>query len=761
MPEKSKKAGGFASVTSTLKQVMRSQRAKDNIKNLLKVNQTDGFDCPGCAWGDNTTGRFQFCENGAKAVTWEATDKKVDAAFFQQYSVTRLKKQSDHWLEYQGRLTEPMRYNKEKDHYEPISWQQAFDLIGNKLQSVNANEIEFYTSGRASNEASYLYQLFGRSLGTNNFPDCSNMCHEASGQALSQSIGVGKGTVTIKDFDHADAIFVFGQNPGTNHPRMMNSLRKAARNGCKIITFNNLKEVALEKFASPQDPIELLTPAATEISHNYYTPKLGGDFAVLRGMAKHLLTLNDNNEISLNHAFLKANTAGFEAYKKAVEQTPWLQIIEQSGVSQQEIRHAAELFARSKNVITTWAMGLTQHKHSVDTIKEIVNLHLMFGQIGRTGAGLCPVRGHSNVQGNRTMGINEKPPAPLITALTSAFGIDIDPIPGHNVNQALHALHKQQSKVLICLGGNLAAAAPDTPYTMKAISNAELNVQISTKLNRSHLCVGQDALILPCLGRTEIDRQKSGEQAITVEDTFSMVHASRGGNEPVSDKLMSETAIVCHMAQATLGSFPHDWLSLCEDYSIIRELIAKTIAGFDGFNERLQQPGGFHLTNSAANLDWRTPSNKAEFSSAKLPSSLFPSRVDNLIEKHATPIFTLQSLRSHDQYNTTIYGLDDRYRGVFNERKVLFVNPKDCQKLGLMEGDWVDITSIWDDQVTRSVDGFKIVYYDIPRGNVAAYYPETNPLVPIDSYGDGSFTPTSKSIAVIISPSKTLLHRSS
>ncbi|MDO6719384.1 FdhF/YdeP family oxidoreductase [Psychrosphaera sp. 1_MG-2023] len=757
MTVKSNKAGGFASVASTFKQVMRSQRAKDNIKNLLKVNQSDGFDCPGCAWGDNTNDRFQFCENGAKAVTWEATDKKVGPEFFREYSVSQLKKQSDHWLEYQGRLTDPMSYNANTDHYEPISWEQAISIIGTKIRNVEPDQVEFYTSGRASNEASYLYQLFGRVLGTNNFPDCSNMCHEASGVALKDTIGVGKGTVTIDDFDHADVIFVFGQNPGTNHPRMMNSLRKASRGGCKIVSFNNLREVALEKFASPQDPIELLTPAATTISHRYFTPKLGGDFAVVRGMVKHLLDINTK----LNDEFIAEHTNGLEAYLTAVSATPWELITQQSGLNQKDIEQAADLFASGKRVITTWAMGITQHKHSVDTIKEITNLHLLFGQIGLPGAGLCPVRGHSNVQGNRTMGINENPSMPFLQALDAEFGISTSKRPGHNVNQALTALSTQQSKVLICLGGNLAAAAPDTHFTIDAIQQAELNVQISTKLNRSHLCVGNDAIILPCLGRTEIDKQSSGEQAITVEDTFSMVHASKGANTPVGPNLKSETAIVAAIANATLGDNIVDWSTLAEDYGQIRNLIEKTIPGFDNFNQQIATPGGFHLVNSAANYHWQTHSGKANFTASQLPTSLYPAAVVAIIEKQKAPIFTLQSLRSHDQYNTTIYGMDDRYRGVFGERNVVFINKKDASRLKLEEGTWVSLTSIWHDNQTRMVDGFKLIFYDIPLGNVAAYYPETNPLVPIDSFGDGSFTPTSKSIPVIISASKTVLMKTS
>ncbi len=748
---KPNKAGGLPSVTSTIIQVVKSKRARENIKNLLRVNKAGGFDCPGCAWGDSSEGMLHFCENGAKAIAWESTDRKVGQEFFATYSVSRLRKQSDYWLEYQGRLCEPMQYNAATDHYEAVSWENAFALIAKHLNSLSSpNKAEFYTSGRASNEASYLYQLFGRSYGTNNFPDCSNMCHEASGVALGDAIGVGKGTVVLDDFDAADAIFVYGQNPGTNHPRMMNTLRKAAKDGCKIVSINNLKEVALEKFASPQKPLELLTSKAVSISHLYLTPKLSGDMALARGMAKTIL---ERYPLAINTSFISAHTHNFEAYKQAVTDTTWEQITEQSGVEKEDIEQAASIFVHAKNVISTWAMGLTQHKHSVITIRELTNLHLMLGQIGRKGAGLCPVRGHSNVQGNRTMGILEQPSAKFIDKLQTYYGHTMPKENGHNVYKALKALHQGDSEVLICLGGNLAAAAPDTEYTARAISNAKLNVQISTKLNRSHLLARQDALILPCLGRTEVDKQATGPQTITVEDTFSMVHGSAGTTTPISDLCKSETDIVCEIAQATLGSKPIDWLAMRDDYTKIRELIADTIEGFTDFNQKLNTPFGFHLRNSAANLEWNTPNQRANFGASALPTSLYNESVTALLAEKRELIFTLQSLRSHDQYNTTIYGMDDRYRGVKGERNVIFMHQLDAKKLRLEEGCLVSIESIWDDNVSRKLDGFKLYYYDIPRGNVAAYYPETNPLVPIDSVGSGSATPTSKSIPVVIKAS--------
>ncbi|MBV7438757.1 FdhF/YdeP family oxidoreductase [Aeromonas sp. sif2416] len=749
--EKPAKAGGFSSLQSTFKQVLRSQKTRQNIKNLLRVNQTDGFDCPGCAWGDNKQGAFQFCENGAKAVAWESTGKTVGAAFFAEHSVRRLASQSDYWLEYQGRLTEPLRYNPASDHYEPVSWDQAFAIIAAKLQSLaSPDEVEFYTSGRASNEASYLYQLFGRLYGTNNFPDCSNMCHEASGVGLIQSVGVGKGTVVLEDFDVAKAIFVFGQNPGTNHPRMMNALRQAARQGCQIVTFNNLKEVALERFASPQSPAELLTPAATRISHQYLTPKLGGDMAAVRGMAKYILE-EEGGRIDL--AFIEQHTAHFDQYLEQVRATDWAQIEAQSGLGRDAISQAARIFAQSDSVISCWAMGITQHKHSVDTIREIVNLHLMCGQIGKPGAGLCPVRGHSNVQGNRTMGINEKPNAAFIDRLERRFS-GLKRTPGHNVYEALKALHAGQSKMIVCLGGNLAAAAPDTDFTYEALRNSELNVQISTKLNRSHLMVSRDALILPCLGRTELDRQRTGIQKITVEDTFSMVHASTGMNDPVSPLCLSEIDIVARMAEATLGSERVDWLALRDDYGLLRDLIAETIAGFDDFNRRIEEPCGFHLENAAAKLRWNTRSGLAEFRPSRLPDSILPDCTRHAEQMVDQPVLLLQSLRSHDQYNTTIYGMDDRYRGIKGRRNVVFMNEADARALGLAEEQQVDMAAICNDGRERVVRGFSVIFYEIPRGNIAAYYPETNPLVAIDSIGEGSFTPTSKSIPVLVSPTR-------
>lgn len=744
-------AGGLGSLEATTRFVIDSKNALKNMRNLMRMNKARGFDCPGCAWGDDNKSTFSFCENGAKAVTWEATRRQIGAEFFAQHSVEALNHQSDYFLEYQGRLTEPLRYNPQTDHYEPISWSDAFAMIAQHLHAMdNPNQLELYTSGRASNESSYLYQLFGRMMGTNNFPDCSNMCHEASGAGLKRSIGVGKGTIHLNDFDKADAIFVFGQNPGTNHPRMLHSLRHAADHGARIVTFNTLRERGLERFADPQKPLEVVTPMAGTISTDYYQPNLGGDMAAVRGMAKALLETQRqklaNGEPGIfDDAFIAEHTNGIEGWFAQIDATDWETIETQSGLREQQLRDAAQVWQHAKRVIITWAMGITQHKHSLDTVREIVNLQLLGGHLGKPGAGLCPVRGHSNVQGNRTMGIDEKPPVALLDSLARHFKFDPPREHGHHTVEAIQAMLRDEVKVLIALGGNLAAAAPDTPLTCEALTRCGLTVYISTKLNRSHLMPGSESLILPTLGRTEEDMQASGRQYVTVEDSFSMVHASEGIGKPLSELQRSETAIVAGIADATLGKTQLDWLALADDYDLIRDHIAATIPGFQNFNVRCDEPGGFWLGNSAAALKFTTPSGKAEFSPAPLPVAVCPE---------ADAPFVLQTLRSHDQYNTTIYGLDDRYRGVYGQRDVLFMHEADIQALGLSDGDRVDITTLSTDGIERRVEGFRLVAYAIPRGNLAAYYPETNPLVPLTRFGDGTGTPTSKSIPVIVTPSR-------
>lgn len=750
-------AGGWGALASTSKHLLKSNSPLKNIRTLLKTNQKTGFDCPGCAWGDSKHNQTaSFCENGAKAVNWEATTKKVDGDFFAKYSVAQLEQQSDYFLEDQGRLIEPMRYNAQTDHYDAISWDNAFKLIAQHLQQLDSpDQAEFYTSGRASNEAAFLYQLFVRTYGTNNFPDCSNMCHEASGVGMAESLGTSKGTVTIEDFEAADAILIFGQNPGTNHPRMLDTLRDAAKKGAKIISFNNLRERGLERFTHPQNPVEMLTNGHTAISTHYFTPRLGGDMALVRGVVKALIALNKqalaNGKRSLfDDAFISQHTSGLAEYLTTVENTDWAFIETQSGLRKADMFEVAEIYAQSERVICTWAMGITQHQHSVETVQEIVNLQLLGGHVGRAGSGLSPVRGHSNVQGDRSMGINEKAPKKLLDRMEKVFNRHFPRHEGHNAIQAVEAMHTGKAKVFIALGGNFAAAMSDTKITRDAMRQCELVVNISTKLNRSHLTPGKDALILPCLGRTELDITDAGEQAITVEDSMSMVHLSGGLLKPASNYLLSEVSIIAKMAEATLGNAPVDWSVMANDYAQVRDLIEACIPEFYDFNVRLKKPGGFYLGNKSDERIWETPSEKALFKANALPEKLIEDVIAERIQDK--PVLSMQTLRSHDQYNTTIYGLNDRYRGVKNGRDVIFMHQDDIDALGLTASQTVNITSHWLDGSMREVTGFKVVPYDIPRGNVAAYYPETNPLVPLQSYGKRSFTPTSKSIAVTIMP---------
>ena len=745
-------AAGWGALISVTQFWLDSKQPFKNLRALLKTNQNGGFDCPGCAWGDSPEdGRIKFCENGAKAVNWEATKRRVDAKFFAKYTVSQLREQSDYWLEYQGRLTEPMRYDAASDRYVPTSWDDAFSLIAKHLKDLESpNQAEFYTSGRASNEAAFLYQLFVRAFGTNNFPDCSNMCHEASGVALTQSVGIGKGSVTFDDFEHADAIFVLGQNPGTNHPRMLEPLREAVKRGAQVVAFNPLKERGLERFQHPQHALEMLTNGSEPLNTAFFRPALGGDMAALRGIAKFLLqwereAVAKGDKPVFDHAFIAEHTDGVDAYLAVLDASSWESLVEQSGLTLEDIEQAALMYRRAEKVIMCWAMGITQHLHSVATIQEIVNLQLLRGNLGRPGAGLCPVRGHSNVQGDRTMGINDRPPAVLLDNIEKRFQFKVPRDNGHNTVEAINAMVDGQAKVFIALGGNFAQATPDSPRTHKALQNCDLTVQISTKLNRSHLTTGTDALILPCLGRTDIDHQATGPQAITVEDSFSMIHASNGQLEPLSREMRSEPAIVAGIAKATLGNHPVDWDAMIADYDRVRELIADTIPGFQDFNTRVQHPGGFYLGNSAGARLWKTNTGKANFKANTLLADLLPPQVRN---SGQTPDLILQTMRSHDQYNTTIYGLDDRYRGVRGQRDVLFVNEADITRLGYKPGQKVDITSLWDDGIERKVVGFTLLAFDIPAGQAAAYYPEANPLVPLQSVGLGSHTPTSKFVAI-------------
>ncbi|MCK9686109.1 FdhF/YdeP family oxidoreductase [Scleromatobacter humisilvae] len=746
-------AGGWAALKSVSKALLAQDIAVKGAKTLLSANQPDGFDCPGCAWPDrNHASTFEFCENGAKAVAAEATARRVTREFFAQHTVTELAGKSDFFLEDQGRLTEPMVYDRASDKYLPIEWDTAFEMIAGHLNALpDPNQAMFYTSGRASNEAAFLYQLFVREFGTNNFPDCSNMCHEPSGSAMRPQIGVGKGTVTLDDFEQADAIFIFGQNPGTNHPRMLGELRAAAKRGARIVSFNPLRERGLERFADPQAKLEMATLGSTQISSHYFQLRVGGDFALVKGMMKHVVEQEDARGGVLDHAFIAEHTVGIEALLEDLRGESWPLLEQESGLSEAQMRAAGDVYLGAERVIACWGMGITQHAHSVATIQMIANLLMLRGNIGRPGAGACPVRGHSNVQGDRTMGIWEKPPAALLDRLRDVFGFEPPRTPGVDVVESIKLMLSGRGKVFIALGGNFAAATPDTYETWKGLRNCDLTVHVTTKLNRSHIVHGRNALILPCLGRTEIDVQAAGPQGVTVEDSMSMVHISSGINPPASEHLLSEPAIVARLAAATLGKRSKTpWLWLIEDYDRIRDKIEAVFDDFFDFNERIKVPGGFRLRNTASERVWATEPGKAVFCTHAVPLDTPAHRARaRQLDK---VVFTLLTTRSHDQYNTTIYGQDDRYRGVFGQRRVVFINAADIKHLGLRDGQWVDIHTVWSDGVERRADRFKLVAYDIPRGNLAAYYPETNPLVPLSATAIEAGTPTSKSIPVILTP---------
>ncbi|WP_374362871.1 FdhF/YdeP family oxidoreductase [Pseudoduganella danionis] len=750
-------AAGWGAVKQVAVNLVREKVSAGHTKALLSQNQPGGFDCPGCAWPDRAAGAsFAFCENGVKAVAAEATSKRVRPEFFAAHSVSALLQQSDYELEQHGRLTTPMAYDSASDHYRPVSWERAFAIMAEHLRALpDPDQATFYTSGRTANEAAFLFQLFVRMYGTNNFPDCSNLCHEPTSRGLPGTVGVGKGTVTLEDFEHADALFIFGQNPATNHPRMLGELRACARRGATIVSINPLRERGLERFTSPTHPSEMLGNGSTTISSLFIQPRLGGDFALIKGVAKRLLELDDaalarGAASLLDHAFIADHTSGFAAYAEDLRQQPWPALLEESGVPRAQIDQLTEIYCRSANVISTWGMGLTQHKGAVRTIQMLSNLMMMRGNIGRRGAGLCPVRGHSNVQGDRTMGIEDKPTPAFLDRLQQVFDFAPPRQHGYDTVDSIQAMLDGKVKVFIALGGNFAMATPDTPLTFAALRACDLTVHIATKLNRSHLVHGKAALLLPTLGRTEIDLQNGVPQGVTVEDSMSMVHLSYGQNTPASSELLSETMIVAQLAHATLGSSKVDWLGYAADYGLIRDAIARVFDDFHDFNARVAQPGGFHLKVASRQREWRTASGKAQF-------LVHPLDLDTPIHRaraiHGARLMVLMTARSHDQYNTTIYGLDDRYRGVFGLRRVLFIHPDDLAMLGLQRGEYVDLQSVWDDGVERRAERFLLVEYDIPRGCLGAYFPETNALLPLHSTADGAGTPTAKSIPV-------LLHRS-
>ncbi|MFN2414572.1 MAG: FdhF/YdeP family oxidoreductase [Pyrinomonadaceae bacterium] len=738
-------SGGLAAVWSATKHIAREAGLVRGARTLLKVNQKDGFDCPGCAWPDPDGRRShaEFCENGAKAVAEEATTRRVTPDFFREWSVADLSRKSDYWLGKQGRLTHPVVLRAGATHYEPIEWGEAFKLVAAELNALaSPDEAAFYTSGRTSNEAAFLYQLFVRQFGTNNLPDCSNMCHESSGRALTETIGVGKGTVTLDDFRLADCVFVIGQNPGTNHPRMLSTLREAKRRGCRIVHVNPLPEAGLARFKHPQHPADLLG-GGTELSDLFLQVRVNGDVALLKGLMKEVLEEEKRRpgEV-LDRKFIEEKTHGFDEFARALEEASWDELVEQSGVARESMREAAEIYVRSERTIVCWAMGLTQHKNAVANIQEIVNLLLLRGNLGRPGAGACPVRGHSNVQGDRTMGIWERPADTFLDALAREF--DFEPPRRHGLDtvETIKAMHSARVKVFFALGGNFLSATPDTEFTARALARCRLTAHVSTKLNRSHLVTGGQALILPCLGRTERDAQSSGEQFVSVENSMGVVHSSRGGLDPASEHLLSEPAIVARLARETLGGKSAlDWEGLAADYDRVRDLIGRVIPGFEDYNRRVRRAGGFYLPNLAREGVFKTSTGRANFTVHELPRiELAPGQL------------LLMTVRSHDQFNTTIYGLDDRYRGVYNERRVVFLNAEDMREQGLSAGQVVDLVSHFEGE-ERTARRFLVVPYPVPRRSAAAYFPEANVLVPVRSVADKSNTPASKSVVISVRPS--------
>jgi molybdopterin-dependent oxidoreductase alpha subunit len=737
--KKAKAAGGVPAIVAAVKSISDEMGLVRGVRTLLQVNQTGGVDCPGCAWPepDRKRSHFEFCENGAKHVADEATTKRVTPEFFQKWSVAELAEQSDQWLNAQGRLTHPMLLRRDATHYEPVSWEDAFELLAAELNSLNyPDQAIFYTSGRTSNEAAFLYQLFVRQFGTNNLPDCSNMCHESSGSALSETIGVGKGTVTLEDFDKAQAIFVIGQNPGTNHPRMLTALEHAKRNGCKLVHINPLPEVGMTRFKHPQHVLGLLG-SGTKLADLFLQVRINGDVALLKGISKAVLA----REGALDRDFIDSYTDGFESFASALQSVSWDEIVEQSGVARELIEQAAQVFVASERTIFCWAMGLTQHRNAVANIQEIVNLMLMRGQVGKPGAGFCPVRGHSNVQGDRTVGIWERPTESFLDRLGEAFDFEPPRNHGFDTVRAIQAMHDGQAKIFFALGGNFLSATPDTDFTAAALRRCRLTAHVSTKLNRSHVITADRALILPCLGRTEIDVQARRPQFVTTENSMGVVQVSRGSLAPASEELLSEPQIVARLARAT---FEHrttvNWEELAGDYDKIRDAIQRVVPGFDDYNARVREPGGFYLPNAARNRVFNTASGKAQFTVHELP------------EHHLEPDqFLMMTIRSHDQFNTSVYSSNDRYRGISDDRRVVFLNEEDIAAAGLQARQVVDLVSHFEGE-QRIARRFTVVPYDIPRRCAATYFPEANVLVPVRSVALKSNTPASKSVVISIRP---------
>jgi molybdopterin-dependent oxidoreductase alpha subunit len=732
------KAAGIPAIVSSAVHGLTKMGPVKTIKTLAMVNQKEGFDCPGCAWPDpDHRTSFEFCENGAKAVADEAMKAHVTPLFFQKHSIQELSELSDYELNRKGRISHPVFLPKGESHYRSITWEDAFKKIASALQSCTSpHRAVFYTSGRTSNEAAFLYQAFVRAFGTNNLPDCSNMCHESSGKGLGQTIGIGKGTVSLDDFNHADLIMVIGQNPGTNHPRMLTALRDAKHNGAKIIHINPLPEAGLTKFKHPQDYMKG-DLRATTLADLHLQVRIGGDAALLKGLIKTQL---DSNAIDPH--FIAGHTSGFDEMSANVVALDWGVIESDSGLTRSEIESAGKLLSASKATIACWAMGLTQHRNGVEVIQEVVNLLLMNGHVGRKGAGFCPVRGHSNVQGDRTVGIWEAPSDAFLDTMQQGLGFELPREHGYDVVNAIQAMIDGQVDVFFCMGGNFLSATPDTDATARGLRNVQLTVQVSTKLNRSHLVTGQEALILPCLGRTEQDIQDSGEQFVTVENSMGIVHRSQGRLTPASPHLRSEPWIVSQLANEVLDAPSLNWGELCSNYDHIRDLMERSLKGFEDYNDRVRLPEGFALPNAPRDeRRFDTSDGKALFTTHVLP--------EMSVEGNQ---YVMMTLRSHDQYNTTIYGLHDRYRGIHGHRRVVLMNAEDMVQRGWKTRQIVNITSHFNDEERHS-ERWMVIPYDIPRGNLATYFPEANSLVPLHSTAAVSNTPTSKWIVCSLSDS--------
>jgi molybdopterin-dependent oxidoreductase alpha subunit len=740
-------SAGWGAARSVAQVLAETREPLAGPRAILRMNhENGGFDCPGCAWPDDRKGlHLDICENGIKHVTWEMTRKRVDRELFASHTVTELSGWTDFALEDQGRLTEPMVYDAESDKYVPISWPEAFELVGCTLRGLDSpHQASFYTSGRLSNEATFLYQLWVREFGTNNLPDCSNMCHEASGRALTASLGTGKGTCDLDDWEKADLLFVMAVNAASNAPRMLTALAQARRRGAQIVHINPLIEAASGRTIVPHEFFAMATKHATKTGTMNVQPRVGGDLALLRGVAKVVLERAETDPKAIDQEFLQRYTTGFEAYRSLVEETGWAEIVHQSGVEEKAIRELAAAYLGAHRTVVAWCLGLTQQEHGVDTVREIVNLLLLRGNVGREGAGPSPVRGHSNVQGNRTCGIDHRPGKQLLDRLEEVCSITPPREHGLDTVGTIQAMMTGEVKVFVSMGGNFCLAAPDTETTFAALRNCELTVQVSTKLNRSHLVHGRQALILPCLGRTEKDVQRAGEQGVTVEDSMSMVHLSFGMKKPASPHLKSECAILAGMARATLPASATPWESYIQDYDRIRDVMAKVLDGFEDFNRRVRLPLGFRIRQPARERVFLTPSGGAEFSAAPMPDVVPPPGR-----------LTLGTVRSHDQWNTTIYSDNDRYRGLTNLRTALFMNAEDMRERGLAEFDLIDITSFARDGSTRSVYGYRAVTYNTPRGSVVGYMPELNVLCALGDYSEQSGQPLTKHIIVEVTPAVT------